>query len=85
MVRFGSIHPRPRLSCGFLVEAHEKFPTLQNSESNSAALLRDLIIPSMISIEEDYQRSLKIMGEDSYPWGRKSEHSVALSVSLVPI
>lgn len=56
----------------FLVEAHEKFSSLQNPESKSAALLRDLIIPSMISIEEDYQRSLNIMGEDSYPWDGKA-------------
>ena len=60
----------------FLVEAHEKFDSFKEADSKSAVMLQELVIPSMISIEEDYQRSLNLMDETSYPWDGKASTAV---------
>lgn len=55
-----------------LVDAHEKFSGLRSPQSASGAMLRDLVIPAMITIEADYERSLMRAAQQGYPWDGKA-------------
>lgn len=55
-----------------LVDAHGKFASLRSAQSTSGAMLRDLVIPAMIAIEVDYERSLGRVAQKDYPWDGKA-------------